>query len=229
MFVRDHYVNRTSADLGLLVGLAVVLFSGLYLLSDVIELVQGGFSNSQLVLTYVAEAAIPLFVIGLYAAQRPQIGALGLAGAVGYAYTFVFFTGTVLFALANRTPTWQALTEQLGMWVTLHGVLMVVTGLAFGLAVMRAGVLPAWSGVALMVGVVLIALSSGMSAGVQTAAAGVRDLAFAAIGVSLLMAWRRTSTDQSGPSFGDGPRGVLPSPPENGLMSKHGHQRTGRP
>jgi hypothetical protein len=53
--------------LSVLVGLAAVVFSAVYFLSDLIEDAQHGFSNSQLVLTYVAEAAIPLFVIGLYA------------------------------------------------------------------------------------------------------------------------------------------------------------------
>jgi hypothetical protein len=73
----------------LAVGLAAVVFSALYFASDVLELAQGGFSTTQLVLTYVGEAAIPLFVIGLCAVQRPHIGRLGLLGAVGYAYTFV--------------------------------------------------------------------------------------------------------------------------------------------
>jgi hypothetical protein len=78
------------------VGLAAVSFSVLYFVSDVMELVNGGFSLPQLVLTYLSEAAIPVFILGLYAVQRPHIGRLGLLGAVGYAYAYVFFTGTVL-------------------------------------------------------------------------------------------------------------------------------------
>src|ERR687897_227411 len=85
-----------------LVGLSAAAFSALYLLADLIELIQGGFSTLQLALTYVAEAAIPLYVIGLYAAQRPRIGRLGLIGAVGYAYTYIFFTSTVVYELVNR-------------------------------------------------------------------------------------------------------------------------------
>ena len=91
------------------IGVAAVVFSGLYFVSDVLELLHGGFSTTQLVLTYLAEAAIPLFVLGLYAVQRPHIGTLGLFGAVGYAYAYVFFTGTVLLALVNRSPDWKAL------------------------------------------------------------------------------------------------------------------------
>jgi hypothetical protein len=52
------------------------------------QVAQGGFSTFRLALTYAGEAAIPLFVIGLYAVQRPRIGRLGLAGAVAYAYSY---------------------------------------------------------------------------------------------------------------------------------------------
>jgi hypothetical protein len=177
----------TSTDLDVLVGLAAVVFSVLYFLSDVIELAQGGFSTGQLVLTYTTEAAIPLFVIGLYAVQRPQIGRLGLAGAVGYAYAFIFFTGTVSLALANHTPDWSALVNRMSPWITIHGGVMVVAGLAFGIAVVHARVLPRWTGMALMAGVVMVAASSGLREVVQTISAGVRDLAFAGMGAALLI------------------------------------------
>jgi hypothetical protein len=168
------------------IGLAAVVFSALYLVSDVLELLHGGFSTAQLVLTYIAEAAIPLVVIGLYAVQRPRIGRLGLVGAVGYAYAYVFFTGTVLLALVERSPDWDALVGDLGPWVTVHGLLMVLAGSAFGLAVIKAGVLPRWTGVLLICGVVLVALASPLPGPAQTLCAGVRDLAFAGMGLSLL-------------------------------------------
>ncbi len=173
-----------------LVASAAVAFSALYFVSDVIELVQGGFSTPQLVLTYVAEAAIPLFVLGLYAAQRPHIGALGLWGAIGYAYAYVFFTGTVLLALVDRSANWDTLVTELGPWVTIHGALMMVAGSAFGVAVTKAKVLPRWTGITLVAGVVLVALSSllqGMLPAVaETLCAGVRDLGFAGMGLALM-------------------------------------------
>jgi hypothetical protein len=189
--VNREEAGERSKRLFLIVGLAAVVFSALYLVSDLIELAQGGFSTAQLGLTLVAEAAIPVFVIGLYAVQRPRIGRLGLGGAVGYACSFVFFTGTVVFALVDRTKDWSALVDRLGPWVTIPGVVMVVAGSAFGLAVIRAGVLPRWTGVALMAGVVLVAVSSGLSDIAQTASAGVRDLALAGMGASLIFG-RRT-------------------------------------
>jgi hypothetical protein len=189
--------GRQPGSLSLIVGLAAVVFSALYFVSDLVELAQGGFSTAQLALTFVAEAAIPLFIIGLYAVQRPRIGRLGLVGAVGYAYSFVFFTGTVVYALATKTNDWSALVDRLGPWVGIHGVVMVAAGLAFGLAVIRAGVLPRWTGVTLMAGVVLVAVSSGLPDVAQTASAGVRDFAFAGMGASLLLA-RRGRMHRSG-------------------------------
>jgi hypothetical protein len=186
--VRD--AARGGQDLSVLVGLAAVVFSAVYFLSDLIELAQHGFSNSQLVLTYVAEAAVPLFVIGLYAVQRPRIERLGLLGAIVYAYAFIFFTGTVMLALVDNTPDWDALVDRLDPWVTIHGALMVLGGLAFGLAVIRAGALPRWTGMLLIAGVVLVAASSGLPEIAQTAAAGVRDIAFAGMGASVLFARR---------------------------------------
>jgi hypothetical protein len=136
----------------------------------------------------VAEAAIPFFVIGLFVAQRPRIGRIGLIGAIGYAYSFVFFTGTVVFAMVDGTNDWAALSDRLGAWVVIHGAVMVIAGSIFGLAVIRAGVLPRWTGVALIAGVVLVGVSSGLPEISQTVAAGVRDLAWAGMGVSLLVA-----------------------------------------
>jgi hypothetical protein len=171
-----------------LVGSTALGFSTLYLLSDVIEALQGGFSEAQLWLTLVAEAAIPVFVIGLYLVQRPQIGRLGQISAVAYAYVYVFFTGTVVYALLDQTSDYDVLSHDLQPWMTLHGAIMVLAGLGFGLAVIRAAVLPRWPAIALMAGVVLVALSQNLPEGPQLLAAGLRDLGFAAMGAALLRA-----------------------------------------
>jgi hypothetical protein len=171
-----------------LVGSTALACSTLYLLSDVIEALQGGFSEAQLWLTLVAEAAIPVFVIGLYLVQRPQIGRLGQISAVAYAYAYGFFTGTVVYALLDQTSDYDVLSHDLQPWMTLHGAIMVLAGLGFGLAVIRAAVLPRWTAIALMAGVVLVALSQNLPEGAQLLAAGLRDLGFAAMGAALLRA-----------------------------------------
>ena len=191
----------TSIDLPLLVGLAAVGFTAIYFISDLIEIAQGDFSTFRLSLTYAGEAALPLFVLGLYAVQRPHIGRLGFAGALAYAYSYVFFTSTVVYALIARTRNYKALTNVFGAWMTVHGVILVLGGLAFGLAVVWARVLPRWTGVCLMVGVVLVAAASGLSNVPRTVAAAVPAAAFIGMGVALLRARAqgRTSSPTGAP------------------------------
>lgn len=168
------------------VGAAALGFSLAYFVSDAIEAAQGGFSTGQLVLTLIAEAAIPFFVVGLYLVQRPRIGRLGAWGAAGYAVAYGFFVWTVIYPLIHDVPDFDALSDVFGVWMFLGGALMVVAGLAFGWATIRAGVLPRWTAVALMAGVVLVAATQGAPEGVQLVAAGVRDLGFAGMGAALL-------------------------------------------
>jgi hypothetical protein len=186
--------NRDDAQcwLPLVFGLAAIGFSILYLASDVIEVAQGGFSTMRLVLTYAAEAAIPPFVIGLYLLQRPSIGRLGLFGAVAYAYSYVFFTGTVLYALVATTPNYEALAKVFGASMTVHGLVMLVGGLAFGLAVVRARVLPRWTGICLMAGVIAVAAASSFPTLVRAVAEALPAVAFTGMGWASLIRpnWR---------------------------------------
>jgi hypothetical protein len=183
----NAFVERRGSTAHL-IGVAALSFSALYLLSDLIEALQGGFSTPQLLLTLVAEAAIPFIVIGLYAVQRPRIGRLGLISALAYAYAFVFFTGTVVYALVNGTNDYSALSDDLGTLMTAHGAIMVFAGIGFGVALIRARVLPAWTGVALGAGVVLVAATQSAPEGAQLVCAAIRDLAFAGMGLALLAA-----------------------------------------
>jgi hypothetical protein len=208
---RDHDLTGKRDDtsrLAVLIGGAAVAFSLLYLLSDLVEFAQGGFSTPQLVLTYAAEAAIPLFILGLFAVQRPRIGALGLVGAVTYAYTFVFFTSTVLYALVNHSHDWNELTNDLGAWVTFHSALMVLAGCLFGAAVIRAHVLPRWTGIALIAGMVLMAVTASLPDVTQTMSAAVRDLAFAGMGLAVVRRTIRPTIGESRPEPGRAPSAI---------------------
>ena len=173
-----------------LLGLAALAFSCLYFLSDAIEAGQDGFSVSQLWLTLVAEAATPIFVMGLANAHGRSFGLLGWASAWAYAYSYVFFTGTVVYALARNTENYAELSRQLGPALLLHGAVMVVAGIGFGTAVLRAKVLPPWTAAALMAGVFLVALTQTMPTAAGLAAAALRDGAFAGMGFSLLRSRR---------------------------------------
>lgn len=184
--VAGHMVAARNFRAARIVGLSALVFSLLYLLSDIVEAVQGGFSDGQLWLTLVAEAAIPVFVVGLYLVQRPRIGLAGRLGAFAYAYAFVFFTGTVVYALIDGTRDYETLTADIGPWMTVHGAIMVFAGLSFGYAVIKARVLPRWTAIVLVVGVVAVAATQGMPEVPQLLAAAIRDLGFAGMGAALL-------------------------------------------
>jgi hypothetical protein len=168
------------------IGLLALATSVLYFISDLIEVMQGRFSTGQLWLTLVAEAAVPVFVIGLWLVQRPRIGRLGAVSAVAYAYSFVFFTATVVYALIEGTRDFEHLDAALSPAMTIHGAVMVLAGVGFGYAVSRAGILPRWTGMALMVGVVLTPLSMGLADALGLVGVGIRDLAFAGMGAALV-------------------------------------------
>jgi len=157
-------------------------------------------------------------VIGLYAVQRPRIGRLGLFGAAAFAYSYVFFTSTVVYALATETRNWDALGKVFGAWMTVHGLIMLVGGLAFGLAVVRAGVLQRWTGVCLMAGVVLIVAMSGQSNLARTAAEAVTATAFMGMGVGLLSG-RSTSSARADLATAAAPSCIF-RPPRPGLATK---------
>ena len=176
-------MTRRSAQA---IGLAAVVFSALYFVSDLIEALQGGFSDGQLWLTLVAEAAVPIFVVGMAIAQRPRLSRLGMWSALAYAYSYLYFTGTVVYALVNGTKDYATLTDELGAVMLVHGVVMVVAGLGFGYAVLRARDLPAWTAVVFMAGVVLVAATQSLPEIVQLAAAGLRALGLAGMGAGLV-------------------------------------------
>ena len=168
------------------IGLLAVASSALYFVSDLIEVVQGRFSTGQLWLTLVAEATVPIFVIGLWLMQRTRIGQLGAVSAIAYAYSFVFFTGTVVYALVDGTRDFEQLGTALDPAMTIHGAVMVIAGVGFGYTVSRAGVLRRWTGMALAIGVVLVPLSMSLPDMVGLVGVGIRDLAFAGMGATLL-------------------------------------------
>jgi deazaflavin-dependent oxidoreductase (nitroreductase family) len=120
------------------------------------------------------------------------MGRLGRFSAFAYAYSYVFFTGSVIFALLDRTSDYGALSHALAPWMIIHGAIMLLAGVGFGVAAFRAGVVPRWTGGALMAGVVLVALAQSLPEGAQVLAAAVRDLGFAGMGAALLR-HRRTS------------------------------------
>lgn len=124
-----------------IIALTAVVAPSLHLISDVLEWSGGGFSRVQLLINYAGFLPMPFLMIGLFAAQRPKIGWLGLIGAILYAIAFIYFTHTTLLALEENFANYELLWQRLGAVYTFHGGLMIVGGLLFGFYSLRAGVL----------------------------------------------------------------------------------------
>jgi hypothetical protein len=185
----NHDGSSPTRDVRLgLCGIAAVVFPLLYVASDAMELVAGGLYPAQLWVTYVAEAGVPFFMMGLDAYQQPRAGLLGLSGALAYGAAFVGFSATVLYPLVTGVTNADRVFAAFGAIYTVHAVLALVGGSLFGLAVVRARVYPRWTGIALIAGLVIsVALvASGQPEAVQTLGTAIRCLAFARMGLACL-------------------------------------------
>lgn len=174
-----------------LVAAGAIIAPLLHSLTDVMEWTHGGFSPLQLWLNYLAFLPIPAIMLGLYAVQRPRISAFGLAGAVGYGFAFIYFAHTTLLAVEQATTDYQRLWEQLGAEYTAHGILMIVAGLAFGWASLRARVLPGWAAALFLSGILLNLVLGLLPAPdiLQTLGTALRNAGLIGMGVA---AWKQS-------------------------------------
>jgi hypothetical protein len=181
----------------LVIGASAIVFASLYVLSDVMELLAGGLFTEQLVVTYVAEATIPFYVLGLNAVQQPRGGWLGSIGAVLYGFAFVGFAATVLHPLVTGMRDADEVFTAFGVIYDVHAALALAGGVAFGASVIRAGVFPRWTGLLLIGGLVVTASFSltGLTERVQTLGTALRSLAFAGMGASCLGVGARANSD----------------------------------
>jgi hypothetical protein len=182
-----------------LIGWGAIAAPALHTVTDVMEWAQGGFSPPQLWINYAAFVPLPAILIGLYAAQRPAIGRLGLAGALAYGYAFIYFAHTTLVALSSRAPDYETLWAGLGGMYTAHGVIMIAGGLAFGWATLRAGVLPRGAAALFLAGVAVNAVLGLLPVPdlLQTIGSTVRNLGLIGLGWAI-------SRDASRPPPADG-------------------------
>lgn len=123
-------------------------------------------SNFAITIAFVQFAGGTLGVLGLpgvYARQSQRAGVLGLIGIalIIVAVLMLGIVGTALNVLilpfiATHAP---ALARQeppaLGLFFIVGGLIEVIGGICFGIATMRAAVLPRWAGLLLIVGVLV--------------------------------------------------------------------------
>jgi hypothetical protein len=180
--------TRVHGALALVVGIVAIAAPALHSLTDLLEWRQHGFSTAQLWLNYAAFLPMPWLLVGLYAVHVPKPGAMALVGALLYGLSFVYFAHTTLYALAERVPDYDALWRRLGGVYTAHGALMVIGGLMFGTAVLRAGWLARPAVLLFTAGVVanLVLALLPVPDLLQVAGSALRNLGLIAMGCDLL-------------------------------------------
>jgi len=153
---------------------------------------QHGFSDAQLWLNYLAFLPMPWLLLGIWVVQERNVSALGLAGALLYGMAFTYFAHTTLYALATQSPDYEALWGQLGSTYTIHGALMVIGGLLFAWATLRAGSLPRLAmllfGFGLLVNLVLALLPTPDI--LQTLGTAIRNVGLVGMGYAILRGGR---------------------------------------
>ena len=145
-----------------------------------------------------------LGMAGLYARQAEKTGWLGLAGFLLFSLWFAFILGFsfvetfILPPLATEAPTFvegflgmftsTASEMNLGalptIW-TLTAPLYMLGGLLFGIATFRAGILPRWAGVLLVIGTALAPVAGLLPLEHQPKVAVPVGLALAWLGYAL--------------------------------------------
>jgi len=141
-------VVRWGALGAVLAGVAFVVLSFLPLvLSGPYPYFDAGFGVAWLF-------AIP-GVLGLHGAQKERYGLLGRVGSVALVAGVIANTvGLVPLAVENESLLWLSFPV---------GALLLLLGfLALGIATLRAGVLPRWRGVALIVALPLVAIAGAI-------------------------------------------------------------------
>lgn len=111
-------------------------------------------------LGWVSVMLMQLGLVGLYARQREETAWIGLVGFV-LAFIGTAFAGTIQFMVATiiplvaakATPIFDQARTPPGFAVPLFALGFGLGYILFGIATMRAGVLPRWSGLLLSIGV----------------------------------------------------------------------------
>lgn len=176
-------------------GLAAILSGALFVVAELLYVVVGlNIASADLtgtpyfvqsLLFLIAAALLPAALIGLYAGQKEDAGALGLAGlVVGFLGSVLaagssWFSAFVLPALARTAP--EIATSAPPALVDLGDILswglLTLGWLLFGVAALRARVYPRPAAMLLIVGAVLVFLPLPFSAivfGVAVAWLGAR-------------------------------------------------------
>ena len=160
-------------------------------------------------------------IVGIYARQVENAGWLGLAGFIllslmwwlqtGYVFTEVFILPQLATAAPQFVESFLGIVNpgspvemDIGALVPAYavgGILYMLGGLLFGVATLRAGVLPRWPAGLLAVASVLTPAAALLPHGIQRLAAIPVGLAVAWLGYAL---WSERREQASDPALGTG-------------------------
>jgi len=156
-------------------GLSAVVAGVLLVVTQIIhpERDPSSVATSSWAIAHSLELGVGVFgllgISGLYARQVEEAGLLGLVGflmffvALAIFANLAFFEAFILPLLATEAPQFTAgflglfaggALGALGPILLLAGLLFSFGGLLFGIAILRAGILPRWAAIVLIIGVV---------------------------------------------------------------------------
>jgi len=218
---QESKMKFTAANLirwsGLAAMVAGVIFAGIQPIHP-LEVVAAVTTSTWAIITSLKTGMCLLFLLGitgLYARQANKAGWLGLAGFLvlfvswGLQAAFVFAEAFILPLLATTAPQFvdivlatiargQPSPINLGALPALYSVVSVaymLGGLLFGIASLRAGILPRWAAGLLAVAATLTPLAAMLPHQIQRLAAIPVALALAFLGYALFSERRETATE----------------------------------
>ena len=130
-----------TRSLKMAVGFFAVVAPLLHFASDLMEWISDGYSSPQLLINYAGFLMMPFLFIGLYAVQIPRVSIGVLVAAIIYGAVFFYFGHTTLYALQESIADYETLRVRLGPVYTMHGFVMVVSGLLFAILSFGRGIL----------------------------------------------------------------------------------------
>jgi hypothetical protein len=202
---------------GLAAVVAGVIFAGIQPIHP-LEVVAAVTTSAWAIITALKTAMCVLFLLGitgLYARQANKAGWLGLAGFLllylswALQTAFVFAEAFILPLLATTAPQFvdivlatiargQPSPINLGALPGIYsfvGIAYMLGGLLFGIATLRAGILPRWAAGLLAVAATLTPLAAMLPHQIQRLAAIPVALALACLGYALFSERRETASE----------------------------------
>lgn len=158
---------RWSGLIGLLAGVLYALAAFLHPVGEDLAAITSPRWVPAHLVYWVSVILMQLGLVGLYARQVEKAGWLGLVGFVlafigtGLVEVILFMVSTIIPLIGAEAPTIfdQAMTPP-PFWVPVFILGFFGLGyILFGVATMRAGVLPRWSGLLLIIGVSFFMIS----------------------------------------------------------------------